>query len=255
AAWRSARGGDNTRPQRGGPRARHKDDQVAQQREIMELYRRHGLNPLSGCLPMLLQLPLSVGLYNAISHAIELRHAPFLLWITDLSAPDRLVIGGIGIPVLTLLMGASMLVQQWMTPQQGDPAQQKVMMLMPLMFTYMFMGFPSGLVLYWLVNNVLTIRQQNLLLPEPKRAPPPPTFPGKRSRVPRERGDPSASSLAAECERALRSWPHRPGARSSRGLSRGPAGMVAHHPARRGRRRGARRAAPRDRFPDRGSPP
>lgn len=151
-------------PQIEGIRTRHKDDQMAQQREIMELYKRHGLNPLSGCLPMFLQLPVFVGLYNALSHAIELRHAPFVLWISDLSAPDRLPIAGVGIPVLTLLMGASMLVQQWMTPQQGDPAQQKVMMFMPVLFTWMFMGFPSGLVLYWLVNNVLTIGQQALLL-------------------------------------------------------------------------------------------
>jgi YidC/Oxa1 family membrane protein insertase len=109
---------------------------------------------------MLLQIPVFVGLYNALSHAIELRHAPFFLWITDLSAPDRLPILGIGIPVLTLLMGASMLVQQWLTPAQGDPQQQKIMMIMPVVFTFMFINFPSGLVLYWLVNNVLTIAQQ-----------------------------------------------------------------------------------------------
>jgi YidC/Oxa1 family membrane protein insertase len=105
-----------------------------------------------------------VGLYNALSHAIELRHAPFVLWITDLSAPDRLALAGVQVPVLTLLMGASMLVQQWMTPQQGDPAQQRMMLLMPVVFTYMFMGLPSGLVLYWLVSNILTIGQQYLLV-------------------------------------------------------------------------------------------
>src|SRR5262249_49767571 len=105
-------------------RERFKDDQVALQKEMMELYRRHRLNPLTGCLPMLLRLPIFVGLYNTLSHAIELRHAPFALWIRDLSAPDRLMIGGIGVPVLTLLMGASMFLQQWLTPQQGDPTQQ-----------------------------------------------------------------------------------------------------------------------------------
>jgi YidC/Oxa1 family membrane protein insertase len=150
-------------------RERYKDDQVALQKEVMELYRRHRVNPLTGCLPMVLQLPIFVGLYNALLHSIELRHAPFALWITDLSAPDRLLVPGIpqslpligsGIPVLTLLMGASMFVQQWLTPQQGDPAQQRMMMFMPLVFTFMFINFPAGLVLYWLVNNLLTIGQQ-----------------------------------------------------------------------------------------------
>ena len=130
----------------------------------MELYRRHRLNPLTGCLPMVLQLPIFVGLYNTLSHAIELRHAPFALWIRDLSAPDRLMIGGVGVPVLTLLMGASMFLQQWLTPQQGDPTQQRMMMIMPLVFTFMFINFPAGLVLYWLVNNLLTIGQQYAMM-------------------------------------------------------------------------------------------
>jgi YidC/Oxa1 family membrane protein insertase len=145
-------------------RERHKDDQVAMQKEMMELYKRHRVNPVSGCLPMMLQLPIFVGLYNALLHAIELRHAPFMLWINDLSAPDRLMIGGIGIPVLVLLMGASMLVQQLMTPQQGDPTQQRMMMIMPVVFTFISMNFPSGLVLYWLVNNLLTMAQQWFML-------------------------------------------------------------------------------------------
>jgi YidC/Oxa1 family membrane protein insertase len=131
---------------------------------MMELYRRHRVNPFSGCLPMLLQLPIFVGLYNALLHSIELRHAPFALWIRDLSAPDRLMIAGVGVPVLTLLMGVSMFVQQWLTPQQGDPTQQRMMMFMPLVFTFMFINFPAGLVLYWLVNNVLTIGQQYVMM-------------------------------------------------------------------------------------------
>src|SRR5262249_6675488 len=147
-----------------GLRERYKDDQTALQKEVMELYKRHRVNPVSGCLPMLLQLPIFVGLYNALSHAIELRHAPFMLWINDLSAPDRLMVAGIGIPVLTLLMGVSMFVQQWMSPQQGDPTQQRMMLVMPLVFTFMFINFPAGLVLYWLVNNVLTIGQQYFML-------------------------------------------------------------------------------------------
>jgi YidC/Oxa1 family membrane protein insertase len=145
-------------------RERFKDDAASLQKETMELYRRHRVNPFSGCLPMVLQIPIFIGLYNALSGAIELRHAPFALWIADLSAPDRLMIAGVGIPVLTLLMGATMLIQQWITPQQGDPAQQRVMMLMPLFFTFVFFKMPSGLVLYWLVNNVLTIAQQYWML-------------------------------------------------------------------------------------------
>jgi YidC/Oxa1 family membrane protein insertase len=162
--FRNMREMQKIQPQMAKLRERYKDDQMALQKEIMELYRRHRVNPFAGCLPMVLQLPIFVGLYNALSHAIELRHAPFALWINDLSAPDRLMIGGIGVPVLTLLMGASMFLQQWLTPAQGDPAQQRMMMFMPLVFTFMFINFPAGLVLYWLVNNVLTIGQQYLMM-------------------------------------------------------------------------------------------
>lgn len=134
-------------------------------REIMELYKRNGVNPLGGCLPMVLQFPVFIGLYNALSTPIELRHAPFM-WINDLSRPDwqalPFTLGDwhLGIPVLTILMGASMFLQQWMTPSAGDPNQRKMMMLMPLMFTFMFVSFPAGLTVYWLVNNVLSIAQQ-----------------------------------------------------------------------------------------------
>ena len=151
-------------PQMTRLRERYKDDQEALMREMQQLYKQHGVNPATGCLPMLGQIPFFVGLYNALLHAIELRHAPFALWINDLSAPDRLMLGGIGIPVMTILMGASMLVQQWLSPQQGDPTQQRMMMIMPIIFTYMFLSFPSGLVLYWLVNNVLSIGQQYYML-------------------------------------------------------------------------------------------
>lgn len=153
---------------------KYADDRAALNKEVMELYRRHNVNPLGGCLPMVVQMPIFIGLYNALLSAVELRHAPFALWINDLSAPDRLppfpspplaVIAGTGIriPVLTLLMGLSMLVQQRMTPQAGDPMQQRMMMIMPLVFTVMFINFPSGLVVYWLVNNVVTIAQQLLM--------------------------------------------------------------------------------------------
>jgi YidC/Oxa1 family membrane protein insertase len=154
-------------PQMTAIRERLKDKPDEMNKEIMELYRRNKVNPLGGCLPMVLQMPVFIGLYQALLNSVELRHAPFVGWINDLSAPDRL--GSIhipfveppGIPVLTLLMGVSMLIQQWMTPATtADPTQQRMMMFMPVVFTFMFISFPSGLTLYWLVNNILTIAQQ-----------------------------------------------------------------------------------------------
>jgi YidC/Oxa1 family membrane protein insertase len=169
ATFRNMREMQKIQPQMAKLRERFKDDQMALQKEMMELYRRHRVNPLSGCLPMALQLPIFVGLYNALSHAIELRHAHFAFWIRDLSAPDWLMItDSIGLPVLTLLMGASMFLQTWMSPAQGDPTQQKMMLFMPLIFTFMFINFPAGLVLYWLVNNILTIAQQYVMMREAK---------------------------------------------------------------------------------------
>lgn len=166
SSFRSMRELQRLQPEMMRIREKYKDDPQQLNKEIMELYRRHRVNPLGGCLPMLLQLPVFIGLYSALTHAVELRHAPFMLWINDLSAPDRL--GSVpipfveppGVPVLTLLMGASMFWQTWMSPSTGDPAQRQVMLIMPLMFTFMFINFPSGLTLYWLVNNLLTIAQQ-----------------------------------------------------------------------------------------------
>ena len=153
-------------PQMERLREQYKDDREKLNREMMELYRRYKINPLGGCLPMLVQMPVFIGLYQALSLAIELRQAPFFAWIQDLSRPDRLgsvdlwFIQPPGIPVLTLFMGGTMLIQQAMTPAPGDPMQQKMMMFMPLIFTVMFVNFPAGLVLYWLINNVLSIAQQ-----------------------------------------------------------------------------------------------
>jgi YidC/Oxa1 family membrane protein insertase len=152
-------------PQMERLKEKFKDDKEKLNKEIMELYRRNGVNPLGGCLPMVLQLPVFYGLYSALGTPIELRHAPFL-WIKDLSRPDwqslPFTLGNwhLGIPVLTLLMGASMFLQQWMTPSAGDPNQRKMMLMMPLIFTFMFVSFPAGLTVYWLVNNLLTIGQQ-----------------------------------------------------------------------------------------------
>jgi len=142
----------------------------------MALYRTYKVNPMGGCLPMIIQIPVFFALYRILGTAIELRHAPFVLWINDLSAPDRLFVlpfkvpfmsPPYGIPVLTLLMGVSMFVQQKMTPTPGDPTQAKMMMFLPIIFTFMFINFPSGLVLYWLVNNVLSIGQQYRIYKKP----------------------------------------------------------------------------------------
>ena len=152
-------------PQMERLKEKYKDDKEKLNKEIMELYRRNGVNPLGGCLPMVLQFPVFIGLYNALSTPIELRHARFL-WIKDLSRPDweslPFTLGSwhLGVPVLTIFMGASMFIQQWMTPSAGDPNQRKMMLMMPLIFTFMFVSFPAGLTVYWLVNNILTIGQQ-----------------------------------------------------------------------------------------------
>lgn len=141
------------------------DDREAMSRETMALYKTYKVNPVGGCMPMILQIPVFFALYRLLMQTIELRHAPFIGWITDLSAPDRLYIGFHipyvdGLPVLTLLMGASMFLQQKMTPTPADPTQAKIMMFLPVIFTFMFINFASGLVLYWFVNNLLSIAQQ-----------------------------------------------------------------------------------------------
>ena len=150
-------------------REKHKGDKQKLNQEMMALYKTYKVNPMGGCLPMVIQIPVFFALFRVLGGCIELRHAPFMLWINDLSAPDRLfnfpfeipfMAPPYGIPVLTLLMGASMFLQQKMTPTPGDPTQAKIMMFLPLIFTFMFINFPSGLVLYWLVNNLLSIGQQ-----------------------------------------------------------------------------------------------
>lgn len=146
-------------------REKYKDDREKLNRELIQLYRTYKINPMGGCLPILIQIPFFFALYRMLYSSVELRHQPFCLWIDDLTAPDRLFIGfhipylG-GIPVLTLLMGLSMFLQQKMSPSPGDPRQEKIMLLMPVIFTVFFVNFPSGLVLYWFVNNVLSIVQQ-----------------------------------------------------------------------------------------------
>ncbi|MGO9136139.1 MAG: membrane protein insertase YidC [Syntrophales bacterium] len=134
-------------------REKYKNDKAKMSQETMALYKTHKVNPLGGCLPMVIQIPVFFGLYRALMYSIELRHAPFYWWIQDLSAKDPYYI-------TPIIMGATMLIQQKMSPAMGDPMQQKIMMLMPVVFTFLFVNFPSGLVIYWLFQNVLSIGQQ-----------------------------------------------------------------------------------------------
>ncbi len=137
-------------------REKYKDDKTRLNRELMDLYKRRKINPLGGCLPMVVQIPIFFALYWALMGSIELRHAPFILWLKDLSYRDPIYISPI-------LMGASMVWQQKMTPTAGDPRQAKLMMIMPIVFTFLFLSFPAGLVIYWLITNILTIGQQYLI--------------------------------------------------------------------------------------------
>ena len=174
-SMRSMKGMQALQPQINALRSKYKNDPQRLQRETMELYRKHGVNPVGGCLPMLPQIPIFYALYLAVANSAELQNAPFLcfdflqpvarairamgaswvdsLWICNLADIDPLYI-------LPLVMGVTMFVQQKMTPVSGDPAQAKVMLIMPVFFTIMFLNLPSGLVLYWTVSNVLQIAQQ-----------------------------------------------------------------------------------------------
>lgn len=132
---------------------RNKDNRQKMNEEMIELYKKHQVNPLGGCLPMLLQIPVFISLYHALFFSIELRGAPFMGWITDLSVADPYY-------VTPVLMGVTMFLQQKMTPSVGDPVQQKIMLMLPIVFTFLFVTFPAGLVIYWTINNLLTIAQQ-----------------------------------------------------------------------------------------------
>ena len=142
-------------------REAHKDDPMKMQQEMGKLYQRNKVNPLGGCLPMLLQFPVFLGLYYALAQAIELRHAHFALWITDLSERDPYY-------VTPVIMGATMWLQQLWTPAAGDPTQQMMMRFMPVIFTVSFLKFPSGLVLYWMFSNLVGIAQQWYIRRSPK---------------------------------------------------------------------------------------
>lgn len=132
---------------------RFPDDRQAQSKEMMALYSKEGVNPIGGCLPMIVQMPVFIALYWVLLESVELRHAPFIGYIQDLSAMDPYFI-------LPLIMGASMWLQQRLNPAPPDPMQAKVMQFLPIIFTFFFLFFPAGLVLYWVVNNILSIAQQ-----------------------------------------------------------------------------------------------
>lgn len=158
---------------------KHADDRQKQSEEMMKLYREAGVNPLGGCLPILLQFPVFIGLYYALQSSIDLRQAPFVGWIDDLSAPETLfTMPGVDLPVrlLPIIMGVSMVLQQKLTPASPgmDPTQARMMStIMPVMFTVMFYQFPSGLVLYWFVSNLLAIAHQAWInRPQPSAAKP-----------------------------------------------------------------------------------
>ncbi|HAG92739.1 MAG TPA: membrane protein insertase YidC, partial [Gammaproteobacteria bacterium] len=137
-------------------REQYGDDRQKLSQEMMNLYKKEKINPLGGCLPILIQMPVFLALYWALLESVELRQAPFLLWIEDLSVMDPWF-------VLPLIMGASMWVQQMLNPAPPDPMQAKVMKMMPILFTVMFLWFPAGLVLYWVTNNILSITQQYVI--------------------------------------------------------------------------------------------
>jgi YidC/Oxa1 family membrane protein insertase len=155
-SFKSMKEMQKVQPEMNRLKEQYKNDKARLQQEIMLLYKRRKINPMSGCLPMLIQIPVFIALYNALQNGMEMRHAPFFLWIMDLSAKDPIYI-------TPLIMGATMVIQQKMTPTAADPTQAKMFLLMPVMFTFLFLNFPSGLVLYWLVNNVLSIAHQYYL--------------------------------------------------------------------------------------------
>lgn len=152
-SYASMKGMQKLQPEMQKIREKYKNDRERQSREMMQLYKTHRVNPMGGCLPMVVQIPVFFALYKVLMGAIELRQAPFAFWLTDLSLKDPYYI-------TPLIMGVTMFIQQKLTPSTMDPVQAKVFMMMPVIFTFLFLNFPSGLVVYWLVNNLLTIVQQ-----------------------------------------------------------------------------------------------
>jgi len=159
-SYKSMKGMQKLQPEMKKMREKYGKDKQKLNQEMMSFYKDNKVNPMGGCLPMLIQIPVFFALYRVLLGSIELRHAPFMLWITDLSVKDPYY-------VTPLIMGVTMFLQQKMTPTNMDPTQEKIMLMMPLVFTFMFLNFPAGLVLYWLTNNLLTILQQYLIRRQP----------------------------------------------------------------------------------------
>ena len=153
ASYRSMARMRKLQPEMLSLRERYGDDRQKLSQEVMALYKREKVNPMGGCLPMLIQMPVFIALYWVLSESVELRQAPWILWITDLSIRDPLY-------VLPILNGISMYVLQTLQPAPPDPTQAKVMRIMPVAFSFFFVLFPAGLVLYWTVNSILSIAQQ-----------------------------------------------------------------------------------------------
>ena len=155
-SYTSMKAMQKVQPEMAKIRVKYKNDKARLNKEVMDLYRKYKVNPLGGCLPMVIQIPVFFALYKVLLEDIGLRHAPFMFWLQDLSAKDPYYI-------TPVVMGITMFVQQKLTPTTLDSAQAKILQYMPLIFTFMFLNFPSGLVIYWLVNNLLTILQQYLI--------------------------------------------------------------------------------------------
>jgi YidC/Oxa1 family membrane protein insertase len=144
-------------------RDRYKNDRARLNKAMMDIYKEEKINPLGGCFPILIQIPVFIALYWVLLESVELRQAGFALWIRDLSTPDPYF-------VLPVVMGVTMFIQQKLNPAPMDPVQEKVMLMLPFIFTVFFAFFPSGLVLYWVVNNILSIAQQWLIIRNLERA-------------------------------------------------------------------------------------
>lgn len=153
SSYRSMAGMRQLQPKLQALRERYGDDKAKMSQATMELYRQEKVNPLGGCLPILVQIPVFIALYWVLLESVELRQAPFILWINDLAAADPY-------HILPIIMGGTMLIQQRLNPAPPDPMQAKIMMFLPVLFTVLFWNFPAGLVLYWIVNNTLSILQQ-----------------------------------------------------------------------------------------------
>lgn len=157
SSYRSMGNMRRVQPQIEAIKARYGDDKQKMSQAVMELYRKEKINPLGGCLPILIQIPVFIALYYVLLASVELRQAPFIFWIQDLASKDPYYI-------LPILMGLTMVLQQKLNPAPADPVQAKVMMVMPIVFTALFLSFPAGLVLYWVVNSILSMAQQALIM-------------------------------------------------------------------------------------------